>query len=318
MTHNKEIPLVSVGMPVYNGEKTIGRAIDSLLKQEYKNIEIIISNNASSDGTSEILKKYEARYDFIKVHTQPKNIGIHNNFEFVLKAAKGKYFMWAADDDMWLPEFIEQLVCELENNHSAGAAMCSVKRVKEDGTFFDKIQFLGRLNPNKKGYLSMAIGVVKPIKYNLFICGLFRREIMQSAVKLWERIPAADRWLILHISLATKFRYIDPFLYIRSVHEKPFYNRYAMEEYGKRKLLSELKLCDFQHVAVVNTIILKSEIIPWYRKIYIPIILFCLVYWTVIARVKKIPYVIWYKLKPYCPEKFIQFLWKMKIIKNRP
>ncbi len=108
--HNKKAitPRVSVGMPVYNGEKFIREALDSLLAQTFTNFEIIISDNASTDGTPIICSEYAERDSRIRYVRQAENIGIMKNFQFVLDEAIGEYFMWAAHDDLWGEKFIEE------------------------------------------------------------------------------------------------------------------------------------------------------------------------------------------------------------------
>ena len=106
-------PLVSIGLPVYNGEKFLGRAIDSLLAQDYANIELIISNNCSTDGTGAICERFASTDSHIRYSTRERNMGASANWEWVLGQAQGAYFMWAAHDDFWKPAFVSTLVDEL-------------------------------------------------------------------------------------------------------------------------------------------------------------------------------------------------------------
>ena len=103
-------PKVSIGMPVFNSEFKIKKALDSLLTQSFSNFEIIISDNCSKDNTMIICEDYKSKDYRIKYFRQSKNIGAFSNFEFVLNKAKSKYFMWASDDDFWLPKFIENFI----------------------------------------------------------------------------------------------------------------------------------------------------------------------------------------------------------------
>jgi glycosyltransferase involved in cell wall biosynthesis len=113
----KEInPKVSIGLPVYNGEKTIEKAIKSLLAQTFKDFELIISDNASDDQTQNICQRLALLDERIYYVRQSKNIGIYKNFNFLISIAKGKYFMWAADDDWRSPEFLEANVFALDSN----------------------------------------------------------------------------------------------------------------------------------------------------------------------------------------------------------
>jgi len=105
----KKIPQVSIGMPVYNGEKFIREALDSLLAQTFTDFELIISDNASTDGTEAICHEYAVKDTRIRYIQQVTNLGAIANFKFVLDGADGEYFMWAAADDVWDKNWIETL-----------------------------------------------------------------------------------------------------------------------------------------------------------------------------------------------------------------
>lgn len=109
VVHEKS-PRVSIGMPVYNGEKYIREALDSLLVQTFTDFELIISDNASSDDTQAICEEYARRDKRVRYVRQSENIGMVANFQFVLDGAIGEYFMWAAHDDIWSPNWLEELL----------------------------------------------------------------------------------------------------------------------------------------------------------------------------------------------------------------
>lgn len=112
----RDTPLISIGMPVFNGELTIRGAIDSVLNQNYKNFELIISNNQSTDLTHSICQEYAASDRRVKYIRQSVNIGSALNFKYVLEKAVGKYFIWAAADDFRSSDFLEENVGFLEFN----------------------------------------------------------------------------------------------------------------------------------------------------------------------------------------------------------
>lgn len=273
-------PLVSIGMPVYNGEQYIRRALDSLLAQDYENFKLIISDNASTDATLQICREYAERNNCITVHENSSNIGSHKNFQTVLKLAQGEYFMWAAVDDYWLPQFVSALVDELNRHPEAGVAMCAVDRIRGDGTLSPAgtVRFLGVDDPNKMTFLKMANKLALPLKYNFFIYGLFRTELLKSAIRLIPEIPSGDRWFLMQIALASRFHYVDRMLHIRTVHEKPYYERYPGDEFGRKRLLFDQKWFDFKPIPVVCIMLFRSDIIPPHRKLFIPIILSQIVY----------------------------------------
>lgn len=109
---------------MFNGERHISRALDSLLEQDYANLEIIISDNGSTDATPEICREYAHKDPRIKYNRSEKNMGILYNFNRVFELSKGKYFMWAAHDDKRERSFVNACVRKMEQ--SSGAVLCQV------------------------------------------------------------------------------------------------------------------------------------------------------------------------------------------------
>jgi glycosyltransferase involved in cell wall biosynthesis len=97
----KNYPLISIGLPVYNGEVFLRKAIDSVLSQTFRNFELIILDNASLDSTEKICKVYKKKDNRIKYIRQKVNVPAFNNFKNTLDEARAKYFMWIAADDMF-------------------------------------------------------------------------------------------------------------------------------------------------------------------------------------------------------------------------
>ena len=118
-------------MPVYNGELFIKRAIESILDQTFTDFELIISDNSSTDSTSEICHNFLKKDDRIKIFKQNENIGIHRNFNFLLSRAKGEYFAWAAVDDYLDNDFMEKNLKILETDTSV---VSSVGKIIPYGT----------------------------------------------------------------------------------------------------------------------------------------------------------------------------------------
>lgn len=107
---------IDVLLATYNGEKYLKEQIESILKQTYKNIRLIISDDNSQDGTRQILKDYENKDNRITVYYQEKNLGYIKNFEFLLKQVQSDYYMLSDQDDVWLPEKIEKSMETLKQN----------------------------------------------------------------------------------------------------------------------------------------------------------------------------------------------------------
>lgn len=99
-------PVVSIGLPVYNGGEALRRALDSLLAQIYESLEIVISDNASTDETEAICRDYAARDRRVRYLRNDTNIGAVANFNRAFELTCGSYFMWASHDDTWSPEYV--------------------------------------------------------------------------------------------------------------------------------------------------------------------------------------------------------------------
>jgi glycosyltransferase involved in cell wall biosynthesis len=126
----KKMPIVSIGMFVYNGESCIREAIDSILNQSFKEFEFIISDNASNDKTGEICREYANKDERIRYIRQPENIGAGANLLYVFDQAQGEYYMWAAHDDVKSPDFLESNLKFLQE-HPDFVASTSPVRFKD-------------------------------------------------------------------------------------------------------------------------------------------------------------------------------------------
>jgi len=116
-------PIITIGVPVYNGERFLRKCLESLLAQTFSDFEIIISDNASTDSTHSICLEFAEKDERIQYFRQDKNIGLTPNFHFTLQKAVGKYFMWAPIDDIVLAEYVEKTINFLElNEHVVSCA----------------------------------------------------------------------------------------------------------------------------------------------------------------------------------------------------
>ena len=110
------IPRLSIGLPVYNGENYLAESIDALLGQSYEDFELIISDNASTDGTADICRRYEKQDSRIRYIRQPRNIGLSPNHNFVLQQSRGELFKWAAADDLYGRDLLKRCVDALDEH----------------------------------------------------------------------------------------------------------------------------------------------------------------------------------------------------------
>jgi glycosyltransferase involved in cell wall biosynthesis len=113
---NGDLSILSIGFPVYNGEKFIKKRIESILNQTFKDFELTISDNASTDTTQMICEEYLKKDKRIRYIRQEKNMGSAWNFDFILNKAETEYFVMASADDIWSKNFLEKNIEFLEKN----------------------------------------------------------------------------------------------------------------------------------------------------------------------------------------------------------
>jgi glycosyltransferase involved in cell wall biosynthesis len=124
---------VTIGLPVYNGAVYLDKALASLCTQNFQDLKILIADNASTDETGDIIKKWAAQDPRIEYHRHAENIGAVANFEWVLHNTDSRYFCFAAHDDLWSPDFIASLYEAITKNSSLTLAAPRMITMFEDG-----------------------------------------------------------------------------------------------------------------------------------------------------------------------------------------
>jgi glycosyltransferase involved in cell wall biosynthesis len=174
--HLSKYPLVSVGLPTYNGEKKIAKALMSVLNQEYPNLELIISDNCSSDNTMEVCMELGKKNQSIRYFRQSHNIGLMPNFEFVLRQATGDLFMWMSDDDSLEPGILHKYVDFLMNNREYSLVCGQIKYWIGDQPIFCEQDF----NIEQNWGVARLINFYFKVVYGSIFYGLMPKEIAQQ------------------------------------------------------------------------------------------------------------------------------------------
>lgn len=130
---NRPTPRVSIGMPVFNGENYISKALESVLDQTFDDLEIVISDNDSQDATEEICRDFAARDPRIQYHRQISNIGAIGNFNRVFELSNGEYFKWAAHDDVCQSDFLKECVEILDTHPNVAWCHCKSDMIDANG-----------------------------------------------------------------------------------------------------------------------------------------------------------------------------------------
>jgi glycosyltransferase involved in cell wall biosynthesis len=126
-------------MPVFNDKQYLERSLKSILGQTHENFELMISDDGSTDGSEDICRRYASIDSRIQYFRQPVNIGVSRNMEFLLHRARGKYFMWAGNDDILEPGFISNLKSLLDDNDQVVLAFCPTIFIDDDDQYLSLI-----------------------------------------------------------------------------------------------------------------------------------------------------------------------------------
>jgi glycosyltransferase involved in cell wall biosynthesis len=192
-------PMVSVGMPVYNGEKYLTQALDSICNQDFDDFEFIICDNASTDGTEEICKSYAAKDGRIRYFRNEENIGAIPNYRKVFELSRGEFFKWFAHDDICHPGFLRRCVDTLTD------APPSVVLVYPRCDLIDEFgKVLGHASDHldtKSKRPHRRLGrVIRRASYAYPIWGLIRSECLRKTA-LMGSVWYGDRLLLAELSL---------------------------------------------------------------------------------------------------------------------
>lgn len=193
-----ETAAVTIGLPVYNGEATLERAIEALLSQTCKHLVLVISDNASTDATQAICEAMAARDSRVKYIRQAENIGAFNNFRFVLDRAQTPYFMWTAHDDWLETDTVERCLRMLQIDPGLSAAIPETLFHGRDNS---KRKARGCASITGPAAFRLARYLARPADNSRFY-GLFHTAVIkQSFPDDLGGAPASD-WVISALTLS--------------------------------------------------------------------------------------------------------------------
>lgn len=208
-------PRLSVGMPVFNGEKYLAESLRSLLVQEFEDFELIISDNASTDRTEEICREYASKDRRIQYHRLDTNYGAAANYNRVFELARARYFKWAAHDDVCAPSYLGRCVTILDGSRS-GPVLTYGKTVLIDED--------GAVIRNYEDHLDLRSALphqrFRSLLQNLVLCnalvGVIRSDALR-ATRLIQGFAASDVVLLAELALRGEFWEIPEPLFFRRV-----------------------------------------------------------------------------------------------------
>lgn len=207
-------PKVSIGLPVYNGEKYLREAINSILAQTFTDFELIVSDNASTDSTETICKECAAQDSRIRYYRNEKNIGGSNNHNLVFDLSRGQYFHWFAHDDLYAPEFLEKSVEILDREPSIVLCFSTFMVIDENGNQISlNNQIIGQ-SPHPSERLRQLASWNHDCEANY---GLIRADILRKT-DLERNYSGSDRTLLCEIGLYGQFYIFPEPLFFRRQH----------------------------------------------------------------------------------------------------
>jgi len=223
-------PLISIGIPVYNGEKFLSTAIDSILGQTFQDFELIISDNGSTDRTDEICKKYAANDERIRYYRYDHNRGAAWNFNNTFTLATGDYFKWAAADDVCEPMYLESCLKADRSDPEAVLAFSWGDGIDDQGTpikglVLDDYLNLTSSDPRMRYHALMEMfqrsGKRVSAWKGTYIFGLIQSDALRKT-RLIGNYIGADTTLLIELILLGKFCEVPDCLLSMRRHDQSF------------------------------------------------------------------------------------------------
>lgn len=211
-----EKPQLTIALPVYNGARYLRETLESILSQTFTDFELIISDNASTDATPQILEEFAGRDDRIRVVRRTETVGAHFNYNDVLSLARGEYFKWAADDDLYEPEFLELCVKELDQHPEAVLAYTQTVDIdSQDAFIVDRPLNLDLSDGAPSQRFSTYLAAPNAC---LPIFGVHRKSAL-AATDLLGHYAGGDGVLLAELTLHGTFREVPHPLFRHREHE---------------------------------------------------------------------------------------------------
>jgi glycosyltransferase involved in cell wall biosynthesis len=216
------VPRLSIGLPVYNGEKYLGESIEALLGQTFEDFELIIADNASTDGTRGICLGYEKADSRVRYVRQERNIGASANHDFLLRQARGELFKWAAADDLYGRDLLRRCIDELDEHPDVILAHCWTAAIDSSGNVTQSLKY--PLNTNSphapERFRSMLFGTGEN-DYGLLRAddnyGVMRTDVLRRVTPQGSYYHA-DRVFTTEVALHGRFCQVPDWLYFRRDH----------------------------------------------------------------------------------------------------
>lgn len=239
-------PLVSIVLCVYNGEVFLKQQIDSILEQTYTEFELLILNDNSSDSSNELIEQYLRKDTRIRYFKNETNLGFNRNFENGFRLSQGELIAISDQDDIWIPNKIEELVQNLGDHI---LIYSNSELIDKDGTKLNARLDLDLIhvdNPSYKSFLN-----------DNFITGhtcLFKKELLNYALPIPEEIYFYDWWLGFTASYVGKIKYLKKVLTLYRIHDRSVMQELTVQANRKKNRDEKkyLQLAEFSRASFLR------------------------------------------------------------------
>ncbi|WP_163544380.1 glycosyltransferase family 2 protein [Occultella kanbiaonis] len=208
-------PRLTIGLPVYNGEVHIAETLESILAQDFTDFELIVGDNASTDGTRDILRDFAARDERIILKLSDENLGAAWNYNRLVTAARGELFKWAAADDLIAPTYLSSCINELDRHPEAVLAYAGTTLIDDRGV---------RIRDHADGLhlaQSQPWERLRQFAAKRWLCnpcfGVARTAVMRSDTTLITANRSSDVTFLAQMAVAGQIREVPDRLFYRRV-----------------------------------------------------------------------------------------------------
>lgn len=210
---------ISIGLPVYNGEDYLADAVLSILAQTYDDFELVICDNASSDGTERISREFAAADPRVRYVRNEKNLGACPNFNRAFELCDSEYFKWAAHDDLLSPHYLAKCMAALEEHPEAVMCYTDVSVIDENGVEVtrERDQHPGTVEDSPSRRFS---SVIMPARINdSAIFGVYRSRFLKDS-PLLRSYNGSDRLLVAIMAMQGQFVHVPEPLFLNRHHDQ--------------------------------------------------------------------------------------------------
>jgi glycosyltransferase involved in cell wall biosynthesis len=214
VTATPAVPRLTLGLPVYNGERFLAESMNALLAQTFTDFELIISDNGSTDRTADIARQYEAKDRRVRYVHHPQNRGSTFNHNFVVEQARGEFFKWVSDDDLYAPDLLQRCIDALDSRPEIVLAHAWTAFIDEEGKITNAIDYpltTDVADPAER-FRSLLYTHGGDDFYGVIPVSVLRR------IKPFGSFHWADRTIVAELALQGPFYNVPDFLYFRRDH----------------------------------------------------------------------------------------------------